>query len=200
MNQPVRRHNALRNALADVLIGVGISCTKEVPIGGRVPADLDLLNFDHRGPLAVDLVCTHLAALSLSRTVEPTRTVAAAEKAKIVESEALCHSNGWLFTPLGWHPWGGVGPHAAAFLSRVEQAAFGDLRGWPRRLAVMHLRSTLTFNLMRSVAHQLRAADDVSQVLNDVDLTEAYPSLTNQTHQPCRPRQWDEPLDSDSQA
>ena len=119
-NQPVRRHHALRNALADILVEVGISCTKEVPIGGRVPADLGLLNFDHRGPLAVDLVCTHPAALSLSRTGEPTKSVAAAERQKITESEPLCHAHEWLFTPMGWHPWGGVGPRGAAFLSRVD--------------------------------------------------------------------------------
>ena len=82
LNKPVRRHNALRNALADVLLGVGIPCTKEVPIGGRVLADLGLLNFDARGPLAVDLVCTHPAALSPSRTGETTKCVAAAEKRK----------------------------------------------------------------------------------------------------------------------
>ena len=65
LNQPVRRHNALRDALTDVLIDLGISCTKEVPIGGRRPADIGLPNFDSRGPLAIDLVCTHPSALSL---------------------------------------------------------------------------------------------------------------------------------------
>ena len=88
-NQPVRRHHALRNALADVLVEVGIPCVKEVPIGGRRPADLGLLNFDVQGPLAMDLVCTHPGALSTGRNAEPAKPVAAAEKAKIAESEPL---------------------------------------------------------------------------------------------------------------
>ena len=169
--QPVRRHHALRNALAEVLIDLGIPCIKEVPIGGRRPADLGLMNFDSRGPLAVDLVCTHPGALSTGRNAEPTKPVAAAEKAKIAESEPLCHAHGWLFTPIGWHPWGGVGPHGAAFLSRVEKAVFGDLKGWPRRQAVLKFRASLVFRLMRHVTQQLRAHEDVSLDDQEVDLS-----------------------------
>ena len=154
-NQPVRRHHALRNALADVLIDLGIPCTKEVPIGGRRPADLGLLSFDSRGPLAVDLVCTHPGALSIGRSAEPTKPVAAAEKSKILESEPLCHAHGWLFTPIGWHPWGGVGPHGAAFLTRIEKAVFGDLRGWfEASCAQIQVKPRLSANATRDTSTQ----------------------------------------------
>ena len=195
-NQPVRRHHALRNALADVLTEVGIPCVKEVPIGGRRPADLGLLNFDAQGPLAVDLVCTHPGALSTGRNAEPAKPVAAAEKAKIAESEPLCHSHGWLFTPLGWHPWGGVGPHGAAFLSRVEKAVFGDLRGWPRRHAVLHFRSQVVFQLMRFIAHQLRAHEDMAMDAGEIDRSADVPAIPSEEQRPL-PTRWDEPWDSD---
>ena len=59
-NQPVARHNALRDALADALKEVGIACQKEVAIGGaRHPADLALPNLDQRWPTAIDLVVHH---------------------------------------------------------------------------------------------------------------------------------------------
>ena len=171
---------------------MGIPCVKEVPIGGRRPADLGLINFDSRGPLALDLVCTHPGALSVGRAAEPAKPVAAAEKAKITESEPLCHARGWLFTPLGWHPWGGVGPHGAAFLSKVESATFGDLRGWPRRNAVLKFRSKLVFSLVRSVAHQLRAHEDV--VLDcEIDRSEDHPPIERGYPPPQGAIRWDEP-------
>ena len=169
LNKPLRRHHALRNALADVLVEVGVSCVKEVPIGGRVPADLGLLHFDSRGPVALDLVCTHPGALSRSPATEPAKAVSEAEKAKIAESEALCHSHGWLFSPVGWHPWGGVGPHGAAFLTRVENTVFADLRGCPRRTAVLRFRSRLVFQLMKFISQQLRAVEDMPPTGVDFD-------------------------------
>ena len=169
---------------------------KESPIGGRRPADLGLLDFDAQGPLEVDLVCTHPGALATGRNAEPAKPVAAAEKAKIAESEPLCHSHGWLFTPLGWHPWGGVGPHGAAFLSRVEKSAFGDLRGWPRRNAVLHFRSKLVFQLMRFVAHQLRAHEDVCLESGDTDRSADHPPIMSKELR-VEPARWDEPWDSD---
>ena len=56
-NQPQQRHNVLRDALTEELQGLNITALKEVTIGGaRRPADIALLNFDSRGPRAVDLV------------------------------------------------------------------------------------------------------------------------------------------------
>ena len=76
-NQPVARHNALRDALADTLKDVGIACQKEVAIGGaRRPADLALPNLDQRGPTAIDLVVHHPLCPSAARggmSVGPSR-------------------------------------------------------------------------------------------------------------------------------
>jgi hypothetical protein len=161
-NQPVARHNALRDALADGLREHGIACIKEVAIGGaRRPADIALPNLDRRGPTAVDLVVHHPLAPAAARGVADERqSLKRAEEAKREESEELCHGNGWLFAPMGWHTWGGVGPHAAALLSRVEHVIAGDLDGWPRRNLIAAFRRKLTFALMSFVAKQLRAAED----------------------------------------
>ena len=67
---------------------------------------------------------------------------------------------------MGWHTWGGVGPHAAAMLARIENTFAGDLRGWPRRNAIADFRRKLTFALMAFIAKQLKVAQDV--LLGDI--------------------------------
>ena len=146
----------------------------------------------------MDLVCTHPAALATGRNAEPTKSVAAAEKAKIVESEPLCHAHGWLFTPMGWHPWGGVGPHGAAFLTRVEKTVFGDLQGWPRRHAVLYFRSQFVFHLIKFVAHQLRAHEDVLPDKVEIDMSADQAAIPPEIASPPKEQmRWDEPWDSD---
>ena len=138
-NQPVARHNALRDALADALKEVGIGCQKEVAIGGaRRPADLALPHMDRRGPLAVDIVVHHplRASAHYGGGGDCRQSLKQAEERKRAASEDLCHGCGWLFAPMGWHTWGGVGPYASALLARIENAFAGDLQGWPRRNAI----------------------------------------------------------------
>ena len=161
-NQPQQRHNALRDALADGLLSHGIQAVKEVAIGGnRRPADIGLPSFDSRGPVAVDLVVHHPLSLSQNRAVEAVRSsLKTAEEQKLRESEDLCHGNGWLFSPMGWHPWAGVGPHGSALRARLEKQIAGDLQGWPRRNIIQAFRARLTFALMAFVARQLRASED----------------------------------------
>jgi hypothetical protein len=162
-NQPQARHNALRNALAEALKEFNISTQLEVPIGGaRRPADIGLMSFDSRGPLAVDLVVHHPLAPGAHRSVSTTvfASLKAAEEAKIRESAELCSGNNWLFSPMGWHPWGGVGPHGAALRTRLEKEVCGDLKGWPRRNRVQEFRSKLTFALMSFVSQQLLAGEE----------------------------------------
>ena len=159
-NQPTQRHNAVRDALAHTLRNHGITCRLEVAIGSRRrPAHVALDSFDSRGPLAIDLVLHHPLAPSASREVASMKpSLAEQEKRKIEESEELCHSNGWLFAPMGWHLWGGVGPNAVAFLKRIEKAVAGDLQGWARIQKLALLRQRLSFAVMRSVGEQLLAA------------------------------------------
>ena len=135
LNQPQQRHNALRDALADGLSSHGVQTLKEVAIGGnRRPADIGLPSFDSRGPVAVDLVVHHPLSLSHNWAAEAVRaSLKSVEEHKLRSSEDLCHSNGWLFSPMGWHPWAGVGPHGAALRAKLEKQIAGDLQGWPRR-------------------------------------------------------------------
>jgi len=162
LNQPSQRHNALRDALADALGSFGIAVQKEVAIGGaRRPADLALPSFDARGPLAVDLVVHHPLSLSENRSSKDVKaSLRGAEDHKVRDSEALCAANGWLFAPMGWHPWAGVGPRGWALQQRLEKQIAGDLQGWPKRRCIQAFRASLTFALMRHVARQLRAAED----------------------------------------
>ena len=93
LNQPVRRHNALRNALADVLRSNGVSCQLEVAIGGKQrPADVAILNLDPRGPLAVDIVVHHPLALSYGRDPMTTKRALAREEDAKVEKRGLAMS------------------------------------------------------------------------------------------------------------
>ena len=160
MNQPVQRHNAFRDALHDVLADHGLAVRKEVTIGNahRRPADIALLNLDAHGPTAVDLVVHHPLAPSASLTGDPLGSLRAAEEDKTRHSEPLCHAEGWLFTAMGWHPWGGVGPRGSAFLRRVEKLVTAGLRDWRLLQAVKTLRGRLSFALMAFIAKQLSAS------------------------------------------
>ena len=90
-----------------------------------------------------------------------------------------------------------MGPRGAAFLTRVENTVFADLKGWPRRNAVLHFRSRLVFHLVRFVAHQLRAYEDVAPD-QEFDVGEDQPPLIGNTPQPETVPKWDKPWDSDS--
>jgi len=162
LNQSQLRHNALRNALADALKAHHVQVCVEVPIGGaRRPVDLALEHMDPRGPLAIDLVVHHPLSLSENRSSDLARTsLRNAEKAKLREYEDLCHGNGWLFTPMGWHPWAGLGLYGAALRMKVEKKIAGDLKGWPRRNLIQAFRADLSFALMNFIWHQRKAADD----------------------------------------
>ena len=125
------------------------------------PADLGLPSFDSRGPLAIDLVVHHPLSLSENRTSELAKTsLKGAEQHKILNSEALCNANGWLFSPMGWHPWAGVGPHGAAIRLKLEKEITGDLQGWPKRRLIQEFRANMSFALMAFIAKQLRASED----------------------------------------
>ena len=158
-NQPTERHDAVRDALTQSLRNHGIACRTEVAIGSRRrPADIAVDAFDPRGPLALDLVLHHPLAPSAPREIPAMKkSLAEAERKKVEESEELCHSNGWLFAPMSWHLWGGVGPHASAFLQRVQKAVGGELQGWARIQKLAQFRQRLSFSVMSFVGQQLLA-------------------------------------------
>mgnify|MGYP007086251061 FL=1 len=81
-----------------------------------------------------------------------------AERAKIVDESPLCHSNGYLFCPMGWHPWGGLGPNGAALQRRLEKLVAGDAQGWARSRKLQAFRQPVQFALMQCIGQQLGPA------------------------------------------
>lgn len=198
-NQPTQRHNAVRDALTQTLRNHGVACRTEVVIGSRRrPADVALDGFDARGPLAVDLVLHHPLAPSASRDPKAMKkSLADQERKKIEESEELCHSNGWLFAPMGWHLWGGVGPQAAAFLQRVHKAVAGDAQGWTRTLKLAYFRQRLSFSVMHFVGEQLLAAQGASNLhtLPTRSALQGLVPIAGSTFTPQETAGWERPSD-----
>jgi hypothetical protein len=195
-NQPTQRHNAVRDALAQSLRNHGITCRTEVAIGTRRrPADVALDTFDPRGPLALDLVLHHPLAPSASREINAMKaSMVDEERRKSEESDELCHSNGWLFTPMCWHLWGGVGPQGAAVLQRLQKAIAGDSQGWVRIQKLANFRQRLSFTVMRYVGEQLLAAKAASGQGALPILTESVPvtPIMGPTFSPLEASGWDQ--------
>ena len=78
----------------------------------------------------------------------------------------------------------------------MEKSAFGDLRGWPRRHAVLHFRAQLVFQLMKFVAHQLRAHEDMCVGECVIDQSADIPPIASEEPR-AEPACWDEPWDLD---
>lgn len=205
LNKPTQRHNAVRDALANILRIHGIACQTEVAIGGKQrPADVAVLTMDARGPLALDEVITH--PLSLSAVRDPAsvkKAVAKAELEKIEKEANVCKENGWLFSPMGWHPWGGAGPHAAAFMRRLEKVVAGDAQGWARQKKINEVRRTLSFALMRFVARQLLAAGEAEPAYDlpawnvaAVQITSTV-TVADQVFTEDEKAGWDQPLEGE---
>ena len=132
-NHKTERHNNVRNALADVLKTFGVSCDIEVPLPFRLerPGDISLSHFDARGPLLVDLTAHHPLAPSLTRSTEScAASLLSVENAKVTKYESDCASAGMLFSPLGFHLWGGMGPMGSSLLNRIVKQIVGDSQGW----------------------------------------------------------------------
>ena len=150
-------------------------------IGGkRRPADVAIEGIDVRGPIAVDWLVHDPLCPSWARdpaTIKESLT--AGELAKVTDEEALCHSNGYLFSPLGWHPWGGTGPKGTALLRQLGKIIAGDCQGWTRIQKLQDFRRRLTFALMQCVARQLQAALEVSPNLTLPELMMQRPPLAS---------------------
>ena len=196
-NQPTQRHHAVRDALAQVLRDNGLSCRIEVAIGGkRRPADVAIEGVDVRGPIAVDLLVHDPLGPSQPRDAGTIKdSLAAGELQKVRGEEALCHSNGYLFSPMGWHPWGGTGPKGTALLRRLGKLIAGDSQGWARTRKLQGFRQKLSFALMQFVARQLQPAH---QVLPNLSLPEeqiSRPPLTPNIilHDRTEQEGWDAP-------
>ena len=178
-NQPTQRHHAVRDALAQVLRDNGLACRVEVAIGGkRRPADVAIDGIDVRGPVAVDLLVHDPLGPSHARDCDTIKaSLAAGEQAKVAAEEALCHSNGFLFSPMGWHPWAGTGPRGTALLRRLGKIIAGDSQGWARTRKLQAFRQRLSFALMQFVARQLQSALEASLNFSLPKLVAPRPTL-----------------------
>ena len=169
-------------------------------IGGKQrPVDVSLLNLDPRGPLAVDIVVHQPLGVSHNRdpsTVK--RALMDEENAKVTKEAGLCHSHGWLFAGMAWHPWGGVGPQGAALLRRIEKIIAGDAQGTKRSLKISHFRQALSFALMEQVGHQLIEMRD-AEPSRDLPAWCATTPLPEQTatFAPMEAQGWDETMVED---
>ena len=166
-NHPTLRHNAVRDAFQVALSSMGIACRREVrlPFALDRPGDLALDNLDNRGSVLVDLTAHHPLAPGKRRTVEGClHSLIAVENAKVQKYEADCLAVGFVFAPLGFHCWGGLGPLGSSLINRIVKQLVGDTQGWKRIQMTLAIRHTISANLMRFVASQLLPALSVQPV------------------------------------
>ena len=124
-NGTYRRHNHLRDRLFGLtqLAGWAPELEQTIPGSRDRPADVLLRAVGPR-PLAVDLTVSHPLRSSASSAVREGRSSAASEveRAKIVQSKALCQAAGWDFSPFGIDSTGGLGPAARQLCRRLAKA------------------------------------------------------------------------------
>jgi hypothetical protein len=173
LNGSTRRHNALRDAMFDVLVQGSILAAKEVNSGNRKrPADILLVAWERGRDVAVDLTVTHPVGLSghpivVQNAAQHTRR---AEASKVAAEGDLCRQAGWGFTPAAFTPWGGCGPSARALLHEVGRRATAALAGWPKERRLREINENLSLTLAREVARQLSLCHRVQDACTgDVD-------------------------------
>ena len=163
-NRLVQRHHAVRDALATVFREMGVHCQTEVAIGGKTrPADVAFLGVDPAGPLAVDLVVFHPLQKSLSWEEDACiKAMATREGQKVTKNQPICEPAGWLFSPLAFHPWSGLGPLGSGLLNRLVKQALGDKQGWARQHMEADIWQRLSATLMSHIGEQLMVCQSVT--------------------------------------
>ena len=158
-NGNTRRHNALRDAIFDVLLGGAIPAAKEVNVGNgqQRPADILLVAWERGRDVAVDLTVTHPLGLTSQPVLmkNAARHSHRAEAAKIASEGDLCMRAGWGFAPAAFNPWGGTGATAGALLHEVGKRATAHLAGWPKQRRLPEIHEGLSLTLAREFARQL---------------------------------------------
>ena len=167
-NGATRRHNALRDAWAQVLATANIRHAKEVAAsGGDRPADILLIGWDKGCDVCVDLTITSPLALdAFPLSVEKAkRHLNEAEKEKRSKQLPSCEAMGWGHHPAAYSPWGGQGTAARSLLWEVLKHATSDQQGWAKTQRILELRQNLSITLAREVARQLSLRCQVSDSL-----------------------------------
>jgi hypothetical protein len=88
--------------------------------------------------------------------------MAAMEGRKVAKNQHICEAAGWLFSPLSFHPWAGLGPLGSGLLSRLVTQALGDKQGWARQHMEADIWQRLSATLMSHIGEQLLACQSVT--------------------------------------
>jgi hypothetical protein len=158
------RHNAVQEAIANVLTLSGQPFAKEVslpesPDGELSPADILLSAWQEGMPTAVDITICHGWQVSerTSQSRERWRSfLRRKEAAKHTKYDAPCRGQGWAFVPIAMGTWGGMGPEGAKILSRIIKRSAtwleGDLRAWRQQELLQSVGLTLMRHVWRLLA------------------------------------------------
>jgi hypothetical protein len=153
------RHNAVQEAIANILTLSGQPFAKEVqlpdaPDGELRPADILLSAWQEGLPTAVDLTICHGWQVAERHTQSRERWrsfLRRKEAAKHAKYDAPCRAQGWAFVPMAMGTWGGMGPEGMKLMRRIIKRSAtwleGDLRAWRQQ----ELLQSVGLTLMRHV-------------------------------------------------
>ena len=88
--------------------------------------------------------------------------MAVTEGKKVTKNQPICESAGWLFTPLSFHPWAGLGPLGSGLVNRLVKQVLGDTQGWARQHLSADIWQRLSATLMSHVGEQLLVSQTVT--------------------------------------
>ena len=115
------------------------------------------------GCLAVDLVVFHPLQKSLAWEEDTSiKSTAAMEGRRVAKNQHICEAAGWLFSPLSFHPWAGLGPLGSGLLIRLVTQALGYKQGWARHHMEANIWQRLSATLMSHIGEQLLACQCVT--------------------------------------
>ena len=153
------RHNALQEAVCQVLSTSGQQHQKEVPLRVGVapdlrPADILLGAWTDGLPCAVDLTVSHGWALAERR--RPARDnwrpfLRRREEQKHAKYDRPCRMSGWSFAAMAFGTWGGEGPEAAKVMGRIIKRACAAVEPEERPGRSKELAQHLSLTLMRQI-------------------------------------------------
>jgi hypothetical protein len=162
-NNFANRHNAVQDALFNLLSTNGQSVQREVPVPNQPdtslrPADLLLATWQDGKPTAVDITIAHgWQAAERSSGRERWRTfLKRREQAKHAKYDVPCRNGGWSFATLAMGTWGGLGPESAKLHSRMIKRTTTWDQGDVRSTRQAESYQLLALALFRQVVQMLR--------------------------------------------
>ena len=126
-----KRHNAVQDALCDLLTASGQGHAREIKIPNAAdqelrPADILLNSFQDGRPTALDITIAHGWQVAEQGTVSREKWRAflrRKEAKKHGKYDVPCQGAGWGFTAMAFGTWGGLGPEGAKVLHRLVKRA-----------------------------------------------------------------------------